>query len=571
MVNRTVVAVLVYAVAGPLIAAEPLRHWRQYPEPVGTPETERPADSEFLKVLPPPRATPRFTAEQQQLGVALWWGDGNQILDCLQPPSAADFERQPIVRTVAGEDEPLVLGIWGVRDGQQVTLSVKQSPFPVTIRHVEFSPRYVPGGYHGYEIEGGRRVGFANYLPLKATGQMEAGRNTVFWLTVEAPADAEPGRYTVDLSMIVHGKKVLALPVTVEVLDYVLPRADIAYGMYFRPLGRHLPPRYRTPELMRAYWRDMARHGMTSATLYAYQRVHDEAGKLQLGGIQILERLDDMIADGLCTPGVPVMLLSGGFIDRSRADHADIAADFRAEAAKRGWPEFVWYGPDEPAVNDQSLASFQQLQPIRKHFSIVTAISDEAAEAYASLLDIWVINVGRLTPKIRQLAAESGAELWNYTCHNRGWGNAPFQRFYAGVYTWAFNLKGNFIWAYTENYAWEGDRNAIFCYVLPSDSGPVPSVAWEARREGVEDYRTLHLLEARLAAQPNYPLAAEAKAWLQSVRDKVDWYVSRDMPPSLYPWDGPELDPLCPNFEPSELGQVRRQAADYLVKLRQRE
>ena len=568
MRNQIVPALLISALAGPLIADEPLRHWRQYPQPAGTPKTARPADSEFLRVLPPPRPAPQLTSEQEQLGAALWWGDGNQILDCLQPPSAEDFRCQPIVRTVAGEDEPLVLGLWAVRDGQQVTLKVEQAPFPVTVRHVEFSPRYVPGSYFGYRIEGGRRVGFANYLPLKASGQTEAGRNTVFWLTIQAPTDAMPGRYTVDLSLIVDGKKVPAPPVTVEVLDYVLPRADIAYGMYFRPLGKHLPPRYRSAELMRAYWRDMARHGMTSATLYAYQRVHDKSGELHLGGVQILKWLDEMIEDGLCTPDVPVMLLSGGFVDQSRADHADIVAAFKAEAAKRNWPTFAWYGPDEPAVNDKSLAAFQDLQPIRKHYPIVTAISDEAAEAYASLLDIWVINAGRLTPKIRRLAAESGAELWNYTCSNRGWGNAPFNRFYAGIYTWAMNLEGNFIWAYTENYAWEGDRNAIFCYVLPSDGGPVPSVAWEARREGVEDYRTLRLLESRIAARPHNPIAGEASAWLQSVRDKVGWYLARDMPPSLYPWDGPELYPLCPNFQPAELAHVRRQAADYVVKLK---
>ena len=551
-----------------LNADEPLRHWRQYPEPHGTPKTKRPPDAEFLKVLPPARSAPQFTAEQKQLGLALWWGDHGQRLDCLQPPGPEDLKRRPVVRVPRGEDEPLLLGLWGIRDGQQVTLSVEESPFPVTIRHVEFSPRHVPGGYFKLKIEGGRRVGFANYLPQKATGQIEAGRNTIFWLTVHAPPDAKPGPYAIQLSLTVHGKKVLKLPVAVEVPDYVLPRADVAYGMYFRPLGKHLPDRYRTPELMRAYWRDMARHGMTSATLYCYQRVHDKAGKLHVGGVRILKHLDAMVEEGLVTPDVPVMLLSGGFVDESRPDHPEIVARFKAEAAKRRWPEFVWYGPDEPAVNDKSLAAFQSLQPIRKHCRIVTAISDEAAEAYASLLDIYVINAGRLTPRIREVAAKSGAELWSYTCHNRGWGNAPFQRFYAGIYTWAFNLKGNFIWAYTENYAWEGNRNSIYCYVLPSDGGPVPSVAWEARREGVEDYRTLRLLESRVAAHPNAPAAVEAKAWLASLRDKVDWYLARDMPPSLYPWDGPELYPLCPNLRPAELGQVRERAAHYLAKLK---
>lgn len=566
--NHHIVILMILCFAGTAIGEDRIDHWKKYPEPKGTPKTKRPADSEFLKLVPPLRDAPKLTAEQEALGVAIWWSDGTRIYDSLQPPSAADLEHKPTVHTPAGEDEPLVLGLWAVRDGPQVTLKVKQSPVPVTIRHMDFSPRYVPSAYSGHNIEGGRRVGFASYLPKMATSQLEAGRNTAFWLNIETPADTKPGPYTIELSLIVHGVKAVDLSVTLNVLDYKLPRADIAYGMYFRPIGNYLPPRYRTPQLMRAYWRDMVKHGMTSATLYCHQRVHDDDGKLQFGGVAALNLLDEMIEHGLVTSDVPVMLLSGGMIDDRRDDRADIAAQFKAAAKQRGWPTFAWYGPDEPAVNDQSLAAFKHLQPIRKHFPIITAISDESAEAYSSLLDIYVINAGCMTPKIRKIAADAGAELWSYTCHNRGRGNAPFQRFYAGIYTWALNQKGNFIWAYTEHFSWEGDRNSVYCYVLPSDAGPVPAVAWEARREGVEDYRTLRLLESRIAAKPDHPAAHEAKAWLQTVREKVDWYLARDMPPSLYPWDGPELYPLCPNFQPAEIGQVRHRAAAFIDKLK---
>ena len=81
-------------------------------------------------------------------------------------------------------------------------------------------------------------------------------------------------------------------------------------------------------------------------------------------------------------------------------------------------------------------------------------------------------------------------------------------------------------------------------YVVPSDEGVIPSVSWEARREGVEDYRLLTLLESRIADNPETETAKEAKSWLESVRGNVDWYIARDMPPSLYAWDGPEIYPL---------------------------
>ena len=544
-------------------------NWRQYPVPHGEPETTQPPDEAFLAVLPTLREAPAFSKEVESLGVAVWWGDYSRHIFSEQPPGLEDLKREPLVRTTAGEDEPLVLGLWGIRSLQQATLVVKQSPFPVTIRHVEFSPRYVPGGYFGYEIKGGRRVGFATYLPLRATAQIEAGKNAVFWLTVRTPRDASPGRYEMTLHLTVHGKKELQLPVTVEVLDYVLPpRADIAFGMYFRPSATTMTSRYVGDKLLRAYWRDMAEHGMTTATLYNYNRFHDKDGNVNLQGHPIVATIEAMMAEGLLSPDIPAMLLDGGGIDL-KADFApEVARTLQEAAEKRGWPRFLLYGPDEPGVNEKSLAAFMALQPLRQYMPIVTAISAHSVSVYADLLDAWVVNAGRTSPEIQDLAARKGAELWNYTCHNRGHGNPPFNRFYAGIYTWALRLKGNLIWAYTEGFSWEGDRNSIYCWVLPSDTGPVPSVAWEARREGVEDYRVLRLLESRIADSPDHPVSIEAKSWLNTVRDRVDWYLARNMPPSLYPWDGPELYPLCPNFTPPELGRVRAKAEGYITKLK---
>lgn len=120
-----------------------------------------------------------------------------------------------------------------------------------------------------------------------------------------------------------------------------------------------------------------------------------------------------------------------------------------------------------------------------------------------------------------------------------------------------------------ENYTREKGRylpwSPVYCYVVPSDEGVVPSVAWEARREGVEDYRLLTLLEEQVAKNPDN---TEASEWLEQLRGRVDWYIARDMPPSLYPWDGPEIYPLCPNFDPWEFSKIRAKAIEYIKALR---
>ena len=567
------VTALVCALCGLARAdADRVMNWRQYPVPHGTPATPRPADGEFLKVLPPLRALGAVGDEAKRSGVAVWWADYGQHIFSEQPPTDEDLARKGAIRTSAGEDEPLVLGLWGLRDAGKVTVEVLDPAFPVTIRRVEFAPRQVPGGYYDYTIKGGRIVGFPTYLPAANRGTVAAGANIAFWITVSVPPDAKPGTYCMKGRLALHEtSKGIELPITVEVLPFELPRAKIAYGMYFRPSAKTLKnPRDRTPERLRFYWRDMARHGMTSMTLYNYTRVHDGEGNLDLDKAPVLGWLKDMIEDGLVTPDVPVMYLDGTGIEFD-PNLQKILAAFKQEIAERDWPEFLFYGPDEPGVNDKSLAVFTALQPVRKHMRIISAISDHAASAYADLLDIYVVNAGCTSPDMGKLAADKNVELWNYTCHNRGQSNAPFQRYYAGIYTWALRLKGNFIWAYTEDYTREKGKYLpwapIYCYVVPGDEGVLASVAWEARREGVEDYRLLTLLEEQIAKHPDDEASGEAQAWLAAIRGRVDWYLARDMPPSLYPWDGPELHPLCPGFEPADLSKIRAKAIDYLVRL----
>ncbi|GEM_PF-2932568 len=567
-----------------LMAEEPLMgYWRNFPVAHGTPLEPLPPKEELLKVVPPLRDPPTFNQEHQDLGVAPWWADYSELLFSEQPPRAADLARKPFIRTTAGEDEPLVLGLWSIKHTGTITLSVKKSPFPVTIRRVEFAPRYVPTSYRGVNVDGGRIIGFATYMPESGTGEIKPGENIVFWINVTVPPGTKPGRFEISFELIIHQVKVVVFPATVEVLPFDLPRADIAYGMYFRPLGGKVAPRYRTPELMRAYWRDMARHGMTSATMYMYMQwvdshagAHtedvmrgrcfiDKDGNLKpLEGHLGIKRLEEMKKDGLIWPDIPIMLLPTD----SYSKNPKVAGVIRDEMKKRGLPELLLYGADEPKVNEEAKSSFEKLQPVRPYFRVITAISDHAATAYADLIDIWVVNGGRITPEIRKLAKAKGAEVWTYDFNHRGRGNSTRARFYAGLYTWALELKGNFHWCYTEDYAWEGDRNAIMNFVLPSDKGPVPSVAWEARREGVEDYRLLKLLESRITAKPDADGAKEAGKWLKEIRSRVNWDLIQAMPKAVYPWDDGEIYPMCPNFEPAELSKIRSRVINLILKLR---
>ena len=79
-------------------------------------------DADKLKVLPPVRQVPEFTQSQLTEGYAIWWGDYTTPFFEKQPPSLSELKRTPVCETTAGEYEPLVLGIWGLRDAGMVTL-----------------------------------------------------------------------------------------------------------------------------------------------------------------------------------------------------------------------------------------------------------------------------------------------------------------------------------------------------------------------------------------------------------------------------------------------------------------
>ncbi len=569
-----VIAVLLYCATGASAqladnsstAIKPeMKDWRNWSVPVlgdYAKITTRPADAEFLKLLPPLRTPPKFDAATRKHGVALWWGDCSVPFFSEQPPTQQEVSKKLVVKTTAGEIEPLILGLWGIKDAGQVTLDAKRCPFPVTTRVVEFRPRKAPGDYNGDSVKGTRIVGFSSYLPKGNAAEVKQDQNTVFWLQVHVPANTKPGKYKGAVTVVTDSGQTIEAPFVIDVLGFKLPPAKAAYGMYFRPVSdEFLPAAYRTPEMLRAYWRDMAEHGMTSVTLYTGGPLYDEQNNAKFDGNPDIQTLKDMMADGVVRKDIPIM-----FLGRMNAEAAPNVA---AEQKKRGLPEFLLYGPDEPVPGDKGAEDlWKSLQPIRKNMRLVTACADGGAAAFSDLFDVWAVSGGRITPDLLKLCREKHAEMWTYDCNSQAMSSSTNHRFYSGLYMWAYGITGNFLWCYTEGYTWEGNKGGRFCYVLPSLDGPVPSIQWEARREGTKDYRTMSYLESLIAANPTSAKAREAKTWVDSMRAKTDWYLARNMPPCLDPIDGVGLYPLCQNFKPEELTTVREKAEAYIIALK---
>ena len=176
------------------------------------------------------------------------------------------------------------------------------------------------------------------------------------------------------------------------------------------------------------------------------------------------------------------------------------------------------------------------------------AMDATAAYAYGDLHDVWIVIGGEITPEMRAEAGRLGAQVWTYSYRIWREGFDPLrQRYYAGLYTWAHKLGGNFVWAYSHGHhghAWW----------LPDSDEPMPTTAWEARREGVDDYRYLQMVEDCVAANEGDPKAAEAAEWLEALRAR------------LVPVDPHLIDRGTP-LTLAEYDAIRAKASDYIEEL----
>ena len=119
---------------------------------------------------------------------------------------------------------------------------------------------------------------------------------------------------------------------------------------------------------------------------------------------------------------------------------------------------------------------------------------------------------------------------------------------------------------------WQLSGRSVHGYVTPSPAGPVPGVGFEGWRQGIDDYRYLQLLEARLdAAGPNSNHAA-ARTWLTDLRRQglsplFDASAKRPAPWRVIPqWESDFTHPH-PDLSADDYDAIRAKAASFIGQL----
>ena len=480
-------------------------------------------------------------------------------------PSAQRPKPETIVDTVSctlarGEYEPIQIGVHALNhDLANIRVSV-ESDLDVTVYH-----RIDPGIKQQLASEPDTVV--LMEVPSEAylqrgdvVGKLAEGHSANFWLLVRADPETAPGVHQGKIRIEPRGQTATELDLRVRVRPFQLAEPRAVFGTYYRE--DFLPERFGSwqleDQLALAIYHDMAAHGQNSVSFY---HAGDERSRLPQVDSQGVERSITLAREaGLIRPEIPCVTVFTSHLDPTlpvpTATQMEAAVEWlQKERQKSGRPEIIMFGKDEgeyPAFGmRETYASLRPL-PIR----LSTDMSHiTPAYAYGDIHDVWTLHDGLLTSELKAEARRMGVDLWIYSYRIWRQNYSPLcQRYFVGLHTWAHELGGNWIWAYAH-----GRHSQVWW--LPDSNEPMPHTGWEGRREGVDDYRYLQMVEDLVKSKSTDqldpdPLTVEAGAWLETLRTRL----------TLTDFHPHQVEPGKP-LDLEEYDAIRATAADYIEKL----
>lgn len=534
-------------------------------------------------ISPAPNPMPAPTAAETERGFIVSQRPWIEPVYPTWLPRRQDVVESLVVRLAPGEYEPLTICVTALKPLAYVNARVElidaRTGPGISVGHVRTMKRFLTNAaplQPGQRFE--RRPMFVFPGP---SGPVEEGETQRLWLTVRAAEDAAPGSYEGTLIVSTDTGEA-ALPLIIDLLPIDLPEADATFGMYYRQT--HQYEDLRTNAFLQRSMRDMREHGCNSFSVYAdvERKLADGAWEITpdnndrkvglLTQMRLLERF------GLARTGHPLLLLATGTSDGRFHHGAELVRTIQERAEQEGWPELLWYLVDEPSPEREpflrEVAGVVHSVPGARS---VTAIGDPTA--LGKYYDVWIVsNTVRDFDRVTEQAAAQGAEVWTYNCVWNG-AQPRNDRYFTGLFTWAYGLRGNWQWCYCEQgggrIGLDGQIEPVLPnygdpwrvqYVAPGVEFNAPTVGWEGRREGIDDLRYLQALEAAIEAQraDRPELAREAEGFLDYVRRRAK-RPDAALPASQIARVYDVIE--HPGLTPGDYDAIRRRAAELIVAL----
>ncbi len=154
----------------------------------------------------------------------------------------------------------------------------------------------------------------------------------------------------------------------------------------------------------------------------------------------------------------------------------------------------------DESANDDFLECAQAIKRIDPGFRISQDHmgSPERMREFEPYVDIWIPIFRDLDKPGLEVMRASGKPVWMYDCGTTPMFATSRHRFLPWR-AWRYHLDGVTIWTYSQNHWNDPPRDQNFgMFFSAADGGSIPSKRFEAWREGLDDYRYLHLYDAEL-------------------------------------------------------------------------
>ena len=362
------------------------------------------------------------------------------------------------------------------------------------------------------------------------------GHSAKVWISVDAKG-ASPGKYTgaITIAPLEKANEPAKLALSIEVLDLCLPET---FPMSLCTWDG-VPNRWYKTRLDEVL-DDMSRHGVN-----VFPHSHgvpkarvDAQGLMEIDWADLDAELDRLGHRGTLMPPFsrPPITWEKELSEEAKHPYEiQYIRDLRDHLRSKGWSydRFMFYPVDEPGHDagnlvDIQVASgqlFREADPsIRIYTDPVWGLPWEDFQRCLPYVDVWAPNmrlVGGLLcqdPRMEYLL-NTGRPVWSYECISQVKSISPLR--YMRSYAWRaryFGLKGMGVWTHSEapNDHWFAGKgiNDEYALVYPGEVA-VPSVRWEALRDGLEDITALDLLEQEIqrvrSSQPGNPDLIEAE------------------------------------------------------------
>ena len=341
--------------------------------------------------------------------------------------------------------------------------------------------------------------------PFEPRTRISSGTSKQFWVTVHIPEEAKPGKYDGTIAVGSGDRTLLRVPIEVTVLPFSLPaEAPVRTGLYYRESP--WPPSSRpdsetiTEETFRTHLKDIREHGFNTITYYG-------------SGEEELDPYEKFLAAyrefGFREP---VILVGWGrypyersFDEETKKRQMAAVRRFLERSEEKNLPRPVFYLMDEPSNDWQAELTKKRALITREAGgeTFVAFYKKVAGDILIDTIDYPNIEIS-LPPDVKKNLRDRSLEAGHTPLYNcQVWGENPrLNRLVCGYYLWNSGYKGFVLYNYRhlngDPYFDVDGKNKDLVLTYPSREGPVPTMQWEACREGIYDYLYVHLLQRTL-------------------------------------------------------------------------